>query len=238
MLVGTAIAAAALWVAPASVRACSCAESTDREHLDNASVVFVGTVVDEWSQPPPESGEYSSDLPRWFTFGVTEVHKGDAFEAQSIRTSVDGAACGMELAGRGPYLIFAVGETDLSRPGAGEYRSGLCAGNRSLGAAPIPGDFGPARPPLPGASVSTRPADGAASGTATTPTTTPTTTTTTTTGAAPTTVPDTAGEDGNEDLRPFLVMALLALVVAAVGTFVVFGIVPAVRRHQRLRHTA
>jgi hypothetical protein len=150
--VGIAIVAASTWAQGGPAAACSCAESSEVESFGLASAVFVGEVIDVWSQPPPKSGEYSSDLPRWFTFSTTAVYKGDAFEEQSVRTVVDGASCGMELGGRGPFLIFAVGPRD-----GGELRSGLCDGNRAIGTTPVPDAFGAPRQPLAGPSPSSRP---------------------------------------------------------------------------------
>jgi hypothetical protein len=149
LVVGIGIVAASTWAQGGPVAACSCVESTDLESFDRASAVFVGEVIDDWSEPPPKSGEYSSDLPRWFTFATTAVYKGDVFDEQFVRTVTDGASCGMELGGSGPFLIFAAG--------SGELRSTLCDGNRAVDAAAIPDGFGAPRQPLAGASPSSRP---------------------------------------------------------------------------------
>lgn len=134
----------------APVAACSCMELSPREQFDIAEAVFVGTVVDDWSQPPPTSGEYSSDLPRWLTFDTTEVYKGEVFETQTIRTNVDAGACGLELRGAGPFLIFGSGA-------GSEYGADLCGGSRLLEPDGVPPGFGDPTPPAPGSSASSRP---------------------------------------------------------------------------------
>lgn len=132
------------------VAACSCLDLSPREQYELAAVVFVGTVVDDWSQPPPTSGEYSSDLPRWLTFETTEVYKGEVFATQTIRTSTDVGGCGLELRGTGPFLMFAGGVGT-------EYLAELCGGSRLLEPDGVPRAFGDPTAPVPGTSWSSRP---------------------------------------------------------------------------------
>jgi hypothetical protein len=86
-------------------------------------------------------------------FDVVEVYKGEVFARQSIVTARDGASCGLEISGPGPFLVFAR-ETDSIVSGAvdGELYSSLCSGTRPLVSDAIPDSFGLGSAPRPGAS--------------------------------------------------------------------------------------
>ena len=63
------------------------------------------------------------------------MQKGEASPDQTVRTEASGASCGLELGGRGPYLVFALSEVDPSSRielGRGELYSGLCSGTRAI----------------------------------------------------------------------------------------------------------
>lgn len=132
------------------VAACSCATFTEDEALVASDAVFTGTLV-EVITPPGDT--YGSADPERFVFDVVEVYKGEVFARQSIVTARDGASCGLEISGPGPFLVFAR-ETDSVVSGAvdGELYSSLCSGTRPLVSEAIPGSFGLGSAPRAGAS--------------------------------------------------------------------------------------
>lgn len=131
------------------VAACSCATFTEEEALDASDAAFTGTVF-EVITPPGDT--YSSTDPERFVFDVEEVYKGDVFARQSIVTAREGASCGLEISGPGPFLVFAR-ETDSVVSGAvdGELYSSLCSGTRPLASDTIPASFGSGSAPRAGA---------------------------------------------------------------------------------------
>lgn len=150
VLLAVAVATAVFGASePAS--ACSCAMATDEQALASADAAFTGTLV-EVITPPGDP--YSSSDPERFVFEVDDVVKGTVFARQSIVTARDGASCGLEISGPGPYVVFA-SEDDSLVGGAvdGELYSGLCSGTRSLRHGGLPAGFEAASPPLQGASA-------------------------------------------------------------------------------------
>jgi hypothetical protein len=140
-------------LAPAGrVAACSCVSFTDEDALENADVAFTGALVEILT---PDGDTYSSTDPERFVFDVDEVFKGVAFARQSVVTARDGASCGLEVAGPGPFLVFARTEPDGITSGAadGELYSSLCSGTRALTSGALPASFGAASSPAPGASA-------------------------------------------------------------------------------------
>ena len=135
-------------VAPGrSVSACSCAVLTDQEAFDRADVVFVGTLV-EIVTPPGDA--YLSTDPERFVLDVERVYKGDAVDPQTIVTARDGASCGLEIHGPGPFLVYAT-STDSIVTGANddERYANLCSGTRARADAVVPASFGAGRAPAP-----------------------------------------------------------------------------------------
>jgi hypothetical protein len=132
------------------VAACSCATFTEDEALDASDAAFAGTLVEVIT---PSGDTYGSADPERFVFDVDEVYKGDVFARQSIVTARDGASCGLEISGPGPFLVFAR-ETDSVVSGAvdGELYSSLCSGTRPLVSDAIPASFGTGSAPRSGAS--------------------------------------------------------------------------------------
>lgn len=133
--------------APAS--ACSCASLTEQEALERADVVFSATLL---KIRTPGGERWSSTDPERFVFEVDTVYKGRAHVQQSVVTARDGASCGLELVGAGPFLVFATtgpdGMTTRSTE-PGELHANLCGGSRALTAAP-PSSFGIGQPPMAG----------------------------------------------------------------------------------------
>jgi hypothetical protein len=169
------VAATGLFVLGTSERvvACSCAGVSDSEAFERADAVFTGVLVDIIT--PPGELIVSSD-PERFLFDVDGVFKGEVAASQAIVTAREGGSCGLEIGGRGPFVVFAFTE-DFSTSGAvdGEYYSNLCSGTRPLADGALPASFGePASPavgmsdiaepstPAPEASVAVEPSSPAA----------------------------------------------------------------------------
>lgn len=127
--------------------ACSCGGTSDEQALARADAAFVGSLVD--IVPPERTGIMSSADPERFVFDVDEVFKGEITVVQSVVTARDGASCGLEIAGAGPFLVFAFEESTLtSGAREGEVYSHLCSGTRPISSGDIPASF-EGRPPIP-----------------------------------------------------------------------------------------
>ncbi|MGQ0626041.1 MAG: hypothetical protein ACT4PP_15515, partial [Sporichthyaceae bacterium] len=139
-----------LGAGPAS--ACSCGALTDKQAAKDAVAVFAGTLID--TQLPPPSDVRSSDDPVTYTFAVSRVYQGNATDPQRVRSIVGGEACGLELRGTGPYLVFATKPTDFLGAGApgppedGLLAANLCGGTREITAQQKPA-LGKGKPPAP-----------------------------------------------------------------------------------------
>jgi hypothetical protein len=153
-----AILVAVLIAAAGPAAACSCAgPRSDRAALDAADVAFVGDLVE---LPPPPGDTYSSADPVRYVFAVDRVFKGEPRERQSVVTARFGASCGLELAGSGPFLVFADTTPNLGLDGEdGELYANLCGGSRPIEASPVPEVFGPGDLPVAGASAVGSPDD-------------------------------------------------------------------------------
>jgi hypothetical protein len=126
-----------------SASACSCAALTDEEAFDAAEVVFTGRLLETRLQNAT-GPVYSSGDPERFYFDVDKVFKGQAADDQAVVTARDGASCGLEIGGRGPFLVFAYRDRDGIAEDAteGELSSHLCSGTRWLSAGKVPAGFG------------------------------------------------------------------------------------------------
>ena len=132
--------------APRRAEACSCATFTDAEAYEFADVVFTGTLVE--INTPPGDVVVSTD-PERFVFDVDQVFKGEVQTRQSVVTAREGASCGLEISGPGPFAVFARLDDDGLTSGAfeGEVYSSLCSGTRPLADGEVPAGFGtPSRP--------------------------------------------------------------------------------------------
>jgi len=154
-----AVAVGLVGAAPPAA-ACSCASFNDDEALAASQVAFVGELLEVRT---PSSGEaWSSADPERFVFAVDRVYKGEANATQSVVTAREGASCGLELMGRGPFLVFATTDPQLHLDGDdGEVYSSLCSGSRELVTAPVPSSFGDGQAPFAGSSPIGRPDDDA-----------------------------------------------------------------------------
>jgi hypothetical protein len=127
----SALAAMAFLVGPgaAPAHACSCAAATDAEAFERSDAVFVGEVIDY--EPPPAGDVVSSTDPATWTFGVSEVFKGEVTAVQQVVSAWSGASCGLEIDRHGEFLVFATREGFGVEVGEGQYHAGLCGGTRS-----------------------------------------------------------------------------------------------------------
>ena len=120
----TALLAAAGLLVAAPAQACSCAEATTEEHFAQADAVFTGSLlsrdVDHPDRPVMSSGD-----PALHVFTAHVVFKGEVHEAQGVVSADDSAACGLALAGEGPFVVFAQRDPDLPD---GQYRADSCGG--------------------------------------------------------------------------------------------------------------
>jgi hypothetical protein len=136
VLAGLLLIVATWWAAPPPAYACSCAYQRDDPELTRiADVIFVGTVV----------GDRTLGETRTYTFTVDRVYKGQAHATQKLTTHAQGPACGLELNGPGPYLVYAYQEPE----GAEALHANSCGGSREGGP---PANLGEGYPPLPGRS--------------------------------------------------------------------------------------
>lgn len=122
---------------PSPAYACDCVLlPNDIAFAAQADAVFVGELVDTVQPPPP----FSETSQATFFFEVTSVYRGNVPAEQQVvaSTAID---CGLDLAGPGPYLIFARKD---ARPyeqatAVGQLSAGECDGSRPLAAgAPDP----------------------------------------------------------------------------------------------------
>lgn len=139
--------------------ACSCAVVSDQEAVANADAVFIGTLVDIIT---PTGSAVSSADPERFVFDVDEVFKGEVSERQSVVTARDGASCGLEISGPGPFVVFARTESDGITTGAvdGQLYSNLCSGTRPLSNGALPAGLAVGAAPEPRASATGGDEDG------------------------------------------------------------------------------
>jgi hypothetical protein len=131
-IAGLLLVVASIWAVPPRAYACGCVYADDDPALvDLADVIFTGTVV----------GDRRLGHSRTYTFEVTKVYKGSAYAEQRVQTSAQRPACGLDLDGSGPFLVFA----DYAPSGV--LLANSCGGTTD---APAPAGFGPGSPPQPG----------------------------------------------------------------------------------------
>jgi hypothetical protein len=136
ILAGLLASMATWWAGPERAYACSCAyQRDDPELVRIADVIFIGTVV----------GDRTLGDTRTYTFAVDRVFKGQAYATQTVTTHTQGPACGLELAGSGPFLVHAYQEPE----GVESLSANSCGGTREGGP---PTTLGEGYPPLTGRS--------------------------------------------------------------------------------------
>ena len=120
LLLGALLSASGLVLAtPAS--ACSCAGiPPPAAAFASADAVFTGRLISR-EVSHPNWPMVSSGDPALHVFAVDEVFKGAVHEEQGVVSADSGATCGLELAGEGPFVVYAT-ESD------GRFTAGLCDG--------------------------------------------------------------------------------------------------------------
>ena len=122
------LAALGVLVLPAApAAACDCVGDTTAGFFARADVVFTGTLVSR-EVSHPNAPVVSSADPALHVFAVESVFKGSAAQRQGVVSAAEGATCGLELSGEGPFVVFA------TRDGA-QYTASLCGGSAPLTAA-------------------------------------------------------------------------------------------------------
>ena len=90
------------WVLAPPASACSCTGGTTADHALRAAAVFSGRLVDR----------EVVDGTALHVFAVDTVYAGEVSARQGVLSPASGASCGLELAGEGPFLVFAGREDD------------------------------------------------------------------------------------------------------------------------------
>lgn len=123
-----------------SAHACNCVTDDDALFVRTADVIFTGTLLTQERIREGDGlldrlfggAEYVDDVV--LTFAADRVYKGTASARQQIRTPAQSPACGLELSGPGPFLVFArLPEADPVFTGPGpELVSSSCSGTRPV----------------------------------------------------------------------------------------------------------
>ncbi|MGY2701507.1 hypothetical protein [Nocardioides sp. HB32] len=141
LLAGLLAAFALVAMTPAAALACSCVVGSTEQHLQDADVVFTGTLTEV--EPPPRRVIMSSGDPATYHFDVHEVLKGDAPVNARVTSAVSGASCGLEnMTVDQEYVVYANGDRELT--------ANLCGGTAPAGPARVERlrqVTGPAHPP-------------------------------------------------------------------------------------------
>ena len=108
-------------VGPAS--ACSCIQSTPRQHARDADVIFTGLATDRdvRDEPDPYLEDEGFEVPTQVVrFDVETVYKGTLAPKVTVRSALDSAACGFGFSPRRRYTVFA-------HEKSGMYLASLCS---------------------------------------------------------------------------------------------------------------
>lgn len=129
-------------VNPSSVSACSCMSLTKAQMVENASLIFTGTVTSAGSfrSFPVGAGCYRTGDPVSVTFAVEAVYRGEAPRSVTLTTTSNQASCGYEFVSGKRYTVFA-------SSAAGQLETNLCRGNAEGAIAPAEYGLGAGRPP-------------------------------------------------------------------------------------------
>lgn len=132
LLAAVLLVLAGAWLLPVPAHACSCVTDSEPEQIENAEVMFSGTVT----------GGRAIGGTRTYTVAVDRVYRGQVHATQAVKTPTQSPACGLELPEGGPYLVLGYLEN-------GVLWANSCGGTRT--GAP-PADLGAGYPPQPGSS--------------------------------------------------------------------------------------
>jgi hypothetical protein len=115
----TAVSIIGLMIVPATIHACSCAESASAQaELQQQTAVFSGKVIA--IKKPFKLLIRSSADPVNVTFEVDRVWKGDVGKIVSIQTAMSEASCGFNFDQNQEYLVYAYGNI-------ADLRASLCS---------------------------------------------------------------------------------------------------------------
>lgn len=138
------IASAFVVAAPATpAAACDCSTPSDEEVYASADAIFVGRLVEV---DEPDLPTASSD-PKWLTFEVDRVHKGQVAARQVVVTALSPASCGAAIDDSEPFLVVAHPSTRANRWPEDALQVTQCGGTRPLSERPVPASFGVGRAP-------------------------------------------------------------------------------------------
>jgi hypothetical protein len=126
---------------PRAAFACSCAQQSKPQLVENATLIFTG-VATSASQPFSftRACYASSADPISVAFDVETVYKGDVTRRATVETVVSGASCGAEFTVGKRYTVFAT-------VSSGRIETNLCRGNELGGIVPADYGLGAGRPP-------------------------------------------------------------------------------------------
>ena len=139
------VVAASFLMDPSFVSACSCVAFTKAQLVENADVIFTGTVTERtggtsFGFGPGGCYQTTGIDPIRVTFTVETVYKGDAPTRVTLNTASNSAACGYEFVADKRYTVFATGSGDT-------LATNLCRGNESGAIVPAVYGLGAGRPP-------------------------------------------------------------------------------------------
>ena len=108
---------------PSAAVACSCAQQSKPQLVENATLIFTGTVAGT-SQPFSftRACSQSSLDPINVAFDVETVYKGDTARRTTVETAMSGASCGAHFEVGKRYTVFAT-------VSSGRVETNLCRGN-------------------------------------------------------------------------------------------------------------
>lgn len=125
---------------PSAVMACSCVRFTKAQMVENAALIFTGTVTGVTYGLYGLGCSVSSNDPASVIFTVETVYKGDAPARVTVTTASSGASCGYQFAMGKHYTVFATGPMD-------HVETNLCRGNVEGAIDPAAYGLGAGRPP-------------------------------------------------------------------------------------------
>lgn len=126
--------------------ACSCIAAKEKKLYKLADVVFKGKVTERAETAAAEHfGADPTPASVVYTFTPTRLYKGKVAKPQMVTTAGDSAACGVNLDGQGPFLVFAnrPEPTDTSLAAKKEAAKkpltiNLCGGTRQFKKGEVP----------------------------------------------------------------------------------------------------
>ena len=124
-----AVVTGTLVIDPSAAVACSCVSMTQAQMVDNANVIFAGTVTDTAGGASFGLGpggcyqRTGTGDPVKVTFAVETVYKGDIARTVTVSTAFGSASCGYVFVAGKKYTVFAT-----TAPNGG-LATNLCSGN-------------------------------------------------------------------------------------------------------------